>query len=511
MKEKDNNKVKLSEKISLNLGRKIFVNSTKTFLIIAILVAAYIALNLGLQQVDLPKIDITKNKIYTLSDASKKAVSGINQNVLIYVYGIEENDSLIDLLKQYHKANEKISYEMLTSESNYDLVQEYGLQEGYRAIIIKSGDAKKIIDASSGFITYDSITYQSVDTAEQTLTNSILAVAEEIKPKIYFVDGHGEYKLNSDLGLLAAYLKNEAYETATLNLVSEGEVPDDCNILAIMSPSTDLVESEAQAIKNYINKGGKIYFSTDTVAQSVSLPNFASVLSEYGVSVENGYIVEQGSNGSSKYPYVIMPEMSSTNKITSDLYSNNGKIYMMYASKLNFVSDDELQNLGITKEILLNSSDNAYFVTDLSSNYKTALSSAQQGKFDISAVLTKKISSSSETTDTENSDESNSNSDTLESKLIIVTCGNFITDYKSPLDDNYPLSYLGNNKDFVINAMSVLGDKGNTLTIRKDITTATTYVPTDNQSMVVLAIVLGVPVLIIIIGFVIWHQRKKRK
>ena len=62
MKEKNNNKVKLSEKISLNLGRKIFVNSTKTFLIIAILVAAYIALNLGLQQVDLPKIDVTENK-----------------------------------------------------------------------------------------------------------------------------------------------------------------------------------------------------------------------------------------------------------------------------------------------------------------------------------------------------------------------------------------------------------------------------------------------------------------
>lgn len=183
MKEKNNNKVKLSEKISLNLGRKIFVNSTKTFLIIAILVAAYIALNLGLQQVDLPKIDVTENKIYTLSDASKKAVSGIDQDVLIYAYGFEENSSLIDLLKQYHKANERISYEILTSESNYDLVQEYGLQEGYYEVIIKSGDAKKIIDASSEFTTYDYTTYQSVDTTEQTLTNSILGVTEESKPK----------------------------------------------------------------------------------------------------------------------------------------------------------------------------------------------------------------------------------------------------------------------------------------------------------------------------------------
>ena len=58
--------------------------------------------------------------------------------------------------------------------------------------------------------------------------------------------------------------------------------------------------------------------------------------------------------------------------------------------------------------------------------------------------------------------------------------------------------------------MSVLGNKGNTLTIRKDMASST-YTPTENQNIIVLSIVFGVPVLIIIIGVVIWHQRKKRK
>ena len=73
------NKVKFSEKISLALKRKWLVNGTKTFLIVAILVVAYIALNLTIEQLDLPEIDVTENKIYTLSDSSKKAIENINQ------------------------------------------------------------------------------------------------------------------------------------------------------------------------------------------------------------------------------------------------------------------------------------------------------------------------------------------------------------------------------------------------------------------------------------------------
>lgn len=499
MKEKDKSKVKLSEKISLKFRKKFLVNTTKTFLIIAILIAAYIALNLGIQQVDLPKIDVTENKIYTLTDASKDAISGIDQDVQIYAYGFEEDSSLIDLLKQYHKANEKISYQVLTEESNYELVQSYGLKEGYYEVIIHSGEAEKIIDASTEFSTYDYTTYQSVDTTEQVLTNSILAVTEKNKPKIYFVEGHGEFSLSSDLGVLSAYLENEAYETETINLVSTNEIPEDCDILAIMSPTTDFFESEVQAIKNYINKGGEIYFSMDTVSKETSLPNIQTILDEYGVSVQNGYILEAGNNAVSKYPYIFIPEMSSTHKITSDLYSDKGSIYLMYSARLNFVSDEELTNLGVEKEILLNSSENSSFVTDLSSDINTAKETAETGACDIAAVMTKTI----------NTENSEGESEDLTSKLVIISSGSFITDYTSPISD-YPLSYIKNNKDFVINSMAFLGDKGNTLTIRKDMASST-YLPTDTQNLVVLAIVFGVPVLIIIIGIVVWHNRKKRK
>ena len=170
----NNNKVKLSEKLLLNLRRKWLVNGAKTFLIIAILIASYIALNLWTNKLDLPEFDITNNKIYTLSDASKKALENITEDVKIYAYGFDENDQLMKFLKQYNKANPKITYERLTEENNYQKIKENDLQEGYHIIIIESGDSKKVIDASYEFSTYDYTTFQQIDTTEQALTNSIL-------------------------------------------------------------------------------------------------------------------------------------------------------------------------------------------------------------------------------------------------------------------------------------------------------------------------------------------------
>ena len=489
-------KIKFSEKLSLKFRKNMIVDKTKTFLIIGILIASYFALNLWAGQADLPKFDVTENKIYSLTDASKDAIQKINQDVKIYAYGFDEDSSLIGLLKQYNKSNEKITYEILTEETNYDMVKEYELSEGYYRLILKSGDSIKQIDPSSEFKTYDYTTYEQIDVTEQVITNSILGLAEENKPKVYFLEGHEEFSAN-ELAVLNSFLINESFQVDTLNILTTGAVPEDCNILAILSPNKDFVESEVTAIKDYINRGGNIYFSMDTLNEGVSLPNIQLILDEYGVSVENGYIVETGDNGYSQYPYIFMPEVSSAHKITQDIASDSSMV-LMYSARLKFKTDEELTNMNITKEVLLNSTEQSKFITDLSSDISTAITNAETSSSDISAILTKNISAATEDTETKTS------------KLIIVATGNFITDYTTPIDQTYPLSYMGSNKDFVINSMAFLGEKENTLTIRKDMASST-YTPTDNQNIIVIAIVFIIPLLIIIIGIIVWNYRKKRK
>ena len=458
-------------------------------------------MNIWSSKAELPVFDTTENKLYSLTDSSKKAIEKIDQDITIYVYGHEEDEPLMGLLKQYTKVNEKIKCEIITEESNYELVKEFGLQPGYTIIIMKSGESKKIIDTSTDFVTYDYTTSQAVDTTEQSLTNSILALITENKPKIYFTQGHGEYN-HETIYYLTSQLDNEAYEFEFISLPTEGKVPEDCDILAIISPSSDILEIEAQYIKDYINNGGNIYYSMDVVSQDVKLNNLQSVLDLYGVSVKNGYALEYKANRQlADTPYIFMPEVSSTHKITKDIYTDsnpNTAIWFVYAAKLEYKSEEELKNLRVTKENLLKTSDETAFIKDLAVDLETAAKTAETGSIELATILSKEVTPLS-------------GGEYKKSELIIVSSASFISDFSiSEFNQSYPLSYIGSNVDFVVNSMAYLGGKDNILTIRKDFS-STTYLPTMTQNILVIIAIVGVPILIILTGIIVWSYRKRRK
>lgn len=235
------------------------------------------------------------------------------------------------------------------------------------------------------------------------------------------------------------------------------------------------------------------------------------ILDVYGVSVENGYILETDSNNVvAKYPYIFKPQISSSNEITADINSDS-YMWLAYSEKLNFKSTEELENLNVTYEELLGTTDSALFITDFSSDVKAAAESSQTGHCTIAALVTKTISGG--TTSEEVTEEETENSDKIESKLVISANGRFITDYVvSEISNQYPLSYLGSNKDFAINSISSLADKENGLTIRKNMAgTSYAFTASASQNRIVLVVIFSVPIIIILIGIIIWRQRKKRK
>lgn len=514
MSKKEESDIKFSEKFSLKIRQTVIVSKLFTWLIVLVLIAAFVGLNLWIQTMDLPEIDVTANKIYSLSDASKEALKDIQQDIKIYVFGIEESDSVVGLIKQYCNVNEHITYEILTKDTNLAKIQEYELEDGYSIVVIESGDSKKIIDTSAEFHSYDYTTYAEIDTTEQTLTNAILGLVVENKPKVYFSTGHGEFGIageqssaQPELGVLTTYLNNEAVECESVNLMSAGKVPEDCDTLAIMSPENDFSENEVQFVIDYINRGGNLFVTSDVLNKEAQSPNFQKILDVYGVSIENGYVLETDKNRAvANYPYIFRPQLSSSNSITADIYSDS-EMLVAYAEKLNFASTEELENLHVTYEELMGTSDNAVYITDFSANIEAAASTAQSGHCTIAALLTKTISES--TTD----ETTGETKDAVASKMVICGNGRFITDYiVTEVSSQYPLSYFGSNKDFAINAISTLANKKVGLTLRKDMAGASyKFTATANQNKIVLAIIFSIPVVIILIGIVVWKYRKKRK
>ena len=160
-----------------------------------------------------------------------------------------------------------------------------------------------------------------------------------------------------------------------------------------------------------------------------------------------------------------------------------------------------MSSLSYSKETLLSSTDESLFITDLSTDIGTAVENATAASTlkssEIASSLTKTITKDDGTE--------------LKSQLIIVSSASFMSDFViSELNQTYPLSSIGSNMDFVMNAVSNLAGKDNILTIRKEYNSST-YTPTNLQHIIVIAIIILVPVAIIIGGLLVGFWRKRRK
>ena len=494
-------KPKKENKVWRDIKNRIFKDSTLTFLLIVAVLAAYVAINMGIKALDITDIDLTKEKFYSLSEESKNQIKNVEQEIEIYVFGYEENSSVVDLIKQYAKYKENIKYEVVSTETRQDIAQKYDVSstdESNGTIVIANGDRKVKVSATDLY-SYDYNTYETVDLTEQKLTNSILAVTLDNAPKIYFLTGHGEYTLKDYMTTLNTKLKGEVNEVESLDLLVSNKIPDDCQALVIVSPTTDFTDYETDIITGYINNGGDILWLSD-YSTSGALTNVNKVLNMYGIDLaNNGIILEQDKSAMlMQTPNLILPNLSSESEITRPIVSG-GKVLLFNSGKIDIKSKEELENLGVDVTKLLTTTDSAIFRTDLS-NSSTSPSSGEEAKeYVVGALASKTISNDNES---ENTKKSN---------LVIYANAIFAIDYPIQISNQaaYAIDFY-NNQDLILNSISYLTERTDTITIRKTYTSVP-YTATASQDIVVRLLIFIVPIVIIAIGIVVWVIRKRRK
>ena len=492
-------KEKAPNKFIQAIKKKWLINGTKTTILVLLIIAVFIAINLGMQALDLTPLDFTQEQLYTLTDESKERVKDIEKDVNIYFIGYTDEDSTVDLAKQYGKANERINVEAIEDVSTRpDLSQKYGIESGTEGIIVECGERSKVLTASD-LVTYDTSTYETISIAEEKLTSSILSVTADKVPKVYFLEGYSDFSLNQNMYMLSIYLGNEVNETETLDILSVGKVPDDCNTLVITSPSKDFDDVATNAILDYINKGGNILWLNAAIATEVDFPKVNKVLETYGIKpFEVGIIRETDTSKMvSEQPDLIMPEIQYSD-ITKDIYNTTGVIFVN-ATKIN-VDTDKLDELNVEENDLLLASEGSYFRTDFNNQQNAAADGEETGTFVVGAEMVKTIQEADEETGTEG----------IESKLVIFGENYFISDYQLSQNSQYGAIQLAYNKDLVLNSIAYLTDREEDITARKD-TGTVTYTATEQQDTIIRAIIFTVPALIIIAGIVVWQVRRRKK
>src|ERR1044071_6928670 len=198
---------------------------------------------LGAQHVK--RVDMTTEKIYSLSDQSSTAAQQVKQDLKIRAfYPGGDYPPARDLLDLYKAKNNKISYEFIDPDKQPQVAQQYS--------VTQYGDFQNPMNGESfryGTLILEMagkterIEKPSEPVREEDLTNALMKIVKGEKKTIYFVQGHGEKKIDdtdkTGYSNAKAGLEKENYVLKAINLVQESTIPDDASVLAIIGPTSE--------------------------------------------------------------------------------------------------------------------------------------------------------------------------------------------------------------------------------------------------------------------------------
>ena len=474
-----------------------------TVVLILIIVAACIGINILVEEVNIADIDFTKDKVFSLSDMSKSMIGGIDKEVEIMLINPDMINQMVgtnyngieDVAKKYNSVNKKIKITIIDDVNSVpEIAEEYGLMADSTGVIVKSAEKEKLLSIYDIY-TSDYTTGQLKNVSEEALTNAIIDVTTEEKSVIYYLTGHEKYSVDY-VYYFRADLEEEAYEFNELDLLTAGEVPEDCSVLMITSLASDLTEPEKDSILAYINKGGKIILFADPNTTGEDLPNFQKVLDEYGIELDEGIMLEEDSDrmllGT---PNAILVTVSPYTSVTKAANMNMNACFMN-SGRIEIADSEELEELGVQAETLATTGADSYYRTNYSLAATAGKTDADEeaGNATVGALLKKTID------------------DDTTSEMIVYANNIFVTNMQVQISQiaTIPALDLYNNEDLAMNSVAYLSGRDNMITIRKDIE-VTTYTVTDEQNTIILSIRFTIPVVIMLAGIIVWQYRRRKK
>ena len=458
---------------------------------ITIFIAIIVVLNLVLQEVPSKyrEIDLSTQKLYSIGDQTKKVLKKLDKDVEIYYIaqsGSESSD-IQKLLEKYEEGSDHIKVEQKDPAVNPKFVSQY-TSDGVsnNSVIVVCGDKNKVMDNNSLYeTTVNYQTYSSEVTGfdgEGQITSAINYVTSDSMPVMYTLEGHDEATMSDTL---KDTIQKANIDIQSLNLLTMDSVPDDADILFIFAPAKDISEDEASKIISYLENGGKALIVSNY--SSEEMPNFASVLENYGVKTADGIVLEGDTNHYiSQNPSYLLPNIES-NDITSSLSSGSRYILMPLAQGI-VKSDNYRDSLEITD--ILTTSDGSYSkvnVEDMQTMEKE--SDDIDGPFAVGVSITENLD------------------DEKETQIVYYSSEALFNDQMNTMVSgaNYELISAS------VNWMCESEEDSNTISIAsKSYDTSTLTIPAADASFWSIFVTAVVPVVILVIGGGIWMKRRKQ-
>jgi ABC-type uncharacterized transport system involved in gliding motility auxiliary subunit len=229
--------------------------------------------------------DTTSNKRYSLSDQTAKIVKGLKQPATITYFDQSTRfQRAKDVLDQYSNLSPRVQVEYVDVDRNPERTREAGIRN-YGTTIVQIGAKKE----------------EAKSLTEEDLTGALIRDLKNTTRTICFVTGSGEHQIDdpdrNGYSRFKDLLGKEDYTSKSVSLLEKAEVPGDCTVLVLGGPSADYQQPEVDAIKKYVEGGGRAMFLLDPPLK-MGRPQIAdndalvSLLQSWGVTLDKDLILD---------------------------------------------------------------------------------------------------------------------------------------------------------------------------------------------------------------------------
>ena len=267
-------------------------NGSFSLAVTAIVLAIIVVVNLIIGQLPskLLNWDLSETGIFSVSDTSKELLKDLDKDVTVEVVAETGNvDSRIEkFISIYGDLSSKLKVSYVDPVLHPEILTKYGISANSVVVSCEETGKNQVISFSDIIVSqqnYYGYSSESEFDAEGQLTSAVAAVTSDNDKKIYMLRGHGESAISQELGEL---LTKNSMTTSNLNLLETASVPDDCDLLIINNPTSDLGTDEYTELHNYLYQGGNVLLLRGVTDKE--LTNFDELMEDYGMTMVNSYI-----------------------------------------------------------------------------------------------------------------------------------------------------------------------------------------------------------------------------
>jgi len=415
--------------------------------------------------------DATSNKRFSLSDQTTKVVKNLKQDVKITYYDLSNRfQQAKDLLDRYSNLSPKLKVEYVDILKKPQLARAAGVRsEG--TVFVESGVKKE----------------EARSLTEEEVTGAIIRAIKSGERKVCFVKGSGERSIDEygrdGYSQFKESLEKSNYKTQTISLLEKPEVPADCTILVIGGPRHDYLAPAVEAIKKYVENGGRLAafldpplkMGRDEIDENAAL---VQLLEKWGIALQKNLVLDTSGIGqlfglSAAVPLVASYE---SHPIVRDMKEIATAFPL--ARSLETKSADKA-----TAEKLFSTTENSFATTNLSSPEVRQSANDKKGPFALGAAATY------------NTGKENQNG-----RIVVVGSSGWVA--------NGFFRFNG-NRDLALNMMNWLSSDEDLISIRpkEDVDRRLTMTRRQMSSLFYISVIL-MPLLAVGSGIAVWWRRR---